>query len=102
MTTPPEAPLITCPPLACTPRKHYYVSAIDGTRRYLIAGPWPTHAEALAKVDAVRTAADAIDPRAWFMAWGTAGSDEEIRTPLGRAASESTSAPSGSPPTHRG
>ncbi len=81
--TAPEAPLLTFPPLASTPRKFFYVSAIDGTHRYLIAGPYPDHASAIAKVDHVRAEADKLDPRAWFMAWGTAGSDEEIKTPLG-------------------
>ena len=63
--------------------KHFYVSAIDGSRKYLVAGPYADHATALARVDAVRGRADEINPRAWFMAWGTAGSPTEIRTPLG-------------------
>lgn len=79
----PQHPLIEFPPLSSTPRKFYYVSAIDGTKKYLIAGPYPDHAAALAKVDHVRREAEEIDPRAVFMAWGTAGSDEEIRTPMG-------------------
>ena len=56
---------------------HYYVTAIDGPRRYFLAGPWPTHGEALAQVEAVRRYADAMDPRATWMAYGTA------RQPLG-------------------
>lgn len=69
-------------------RKFFYVSAIDGAgkkgaRHFLIAGPYPDHAAALAKVDHVRTEADKLDPRAWFMAWGTAGADDEIKTPMG-------------------
>lgn len=64
-------------------RKFFYVSAIDGRRRHLVAGPYPTHAEALALVDMVLKLADSRDPRAWFMAWGTAGSDVELKTPLG-------------------
>lgn len=62
---------------------HYYVSAIDGDRRYLIAGPYPTLVHAAEKVETVRRLADERDPRAWFMAWGTAGSDAEIKTPMG-------------------
>jgi len=64
---------------------HFYVSAIDGPKRYLIAGPYPTHAAALAKVRTVRDIAYERDGsgRAWFMAWGTAGSDREQKTPLG-------------------
>ena len=47
----------------------YYVTAIDGPRRYFLAGPWPTHGEALAQVEAVRRYADAsalgCDPTTW-------------------------------------
>lgn len=32
----------------------YYVTAIDGDRRYFLAGPWPEHTQALTQVDAVR------------------------------------------------
>ncbi len=48
----------------------YYVSVIDGPRKALVEGPFATHAEALARVDAARD--ECTDPRAWFMAWGTA------------------------------
>lgn len=64
--------------------RHFYVSAIDGSKRHLIAGPWGTHDDALARVDPVRRHASGLDGRAWFMAWGTAGSQDEHRTPLGR------------------
>lgn len=64
-------------------RNHYYVSAIDGPKRYLIAGPYATHDEALERVDTVRNAAHERDGRAWFMLWGTAGSDERHETPMG-------------------
>jgi hypothetical protein len=70
--------MTTTPARAC-----YYVSAIDGPRKYLIAGPYPSHDAALAKVQQVRDAANERDGRAWFMAWGTAGSDEGIATPMG-------------------
>ena len=66
-----------------SPRRNYYVSAIDGDRRYLVAGPYDTHAEALDRVGAVRTHAEQRDPRAHFMAWGTAGSPDAHVTPLG-------------------
>ena len=66
-----------------TDKAFYYVSAIDGARRYLIAGPYNDHAKALARVDAVNSHACANDGRAHFMAWGTAGSDESFKTPLG-------------------
>ena len=50
----------------------YYVTAIDGPRRYFLAGPWPTHVEALAQVEVVRRYAERTDPRAFWMAYGTA------------------------------
>lgn len=49
----------------------YFVSAIDGTKNYIMAGPYATHAEALAKVEPARNIANDHDGRAWFMAWGT-------------------------------
>ncbi len=57
---------------------NYYVSIIDGTRRGLLAGPFPNdHAGALAAVDRVRGVACRLDPKAWFYAYGT------CRLPLG-------------------
>jgi hypothetical protein len=49
----------------------YYVSAIDGGRHALAAGPYATHAEALARVESVRSEWDGRDPRAAFAGWGT-------------------------------
>ena len=49
----------------------YFVSAIDGAKNYLMAGPYETHGEALAKIDPVRDIANNHDGRAWFMRWGT-------------------------------
>lgn len=40
----------------------YYVSARDGDRYWLLAGPWPTHAEALAQVEPVWEHARRVDP----------------------------------------
>jgi hypothetical protein len=37
-----------------------------------MAGPYPTHAAALADVDRALRIADQHDGRAWFMSWGTA------------------------------
>ncbi len=53
----------------------FYVSAIDGPKRCLMAGPYATHELALADVDRVRTIVCNADGggRGWFMAWGTAG-----------------------------
>ncbi|HKY40652.1 MAG TPA: hypothetical protein VJN18_32175 [Polyangiaceae bacterium] len=53
----------------------YYVSAIDGPRRALMAGPFGSHDEAKAAVDptkAAAVAALALGGRAWFAALGTA------------------------------
>jgi hypothetical protein len=63
----------------------YYVTAIDGAKPYFLAGPWPTHAEALAQVAAVRLFAELTDPRAVWMAYGTARQplDGEAITALG-------------------
>lgn len=63
--------------------RYYYVSAIDNKKVYLVSGPYPTHSEALDKVKEVLHVADERDPRAWFMAWGTSGSDDIIKTLLG-------------------
>lgn len=62
---------------------YFYVSAIDGRKKYMIAGPYLTHAKALAAVDTVRRDAERRDPRAYWMAWGTAGSSREMVTPMG-------------------
>jgi hypothetical protein len=64
----------------------YYVTAIDGQRKYFLAGPWPEHAQALAQVDAVRRFAEPTDPRAVWMTYGTARQtldDEPIKSALG-------------------
>lgn len=61
----------------------FYISAIDGSRKFLVAGPYPTHAEALTLVDTVRRQACERDPRGYFMAWGTASSDCTQKTLMG-------------------
>lgn len=63
--------------------RKFYVSAINGSRRHLVAGPYESHDAALAKVDTVRKMADERDSRAHFMAWGTASGDHIYKTPLG-------------------
>lgn len=50
----------------------YYVSVMDGPRTALVAGPWPTHAEACAALPSVKHVAYEVDVRSWFYAWGTA------------------------------
>ena len=63
--------------------RFYFVSAVDGTRKHLVAGPYSTMTEAEDRVSAVRRIAEANDGRASFMMWGTASSVEPIETPLG-------------------
>jgi len=49
----------------------YFVTVIDGARTGFLAGPFRTHAEALAMVPAAKRIAMALDPRAVFYAFGT-------------------------------
>ena len=53
----------------------YFVSAIDGDRYWLMAGPYPTYAEADAIKDKARDITNEHDGRAWFMAWGVCRKD---------------------------
>lgn len=62
---------------------NYYVTAINGKRRYVVAGPFSEHATALDFVDPIRRFANNRDPFSWFYAWGTASSGQRINTPLG-------------------
>lgn len=64
----------------------FYVSAIDGDRSYIMAGPYACHEAAKAQVPAIRAMAEAQNPRAVWMAFGTCGHGPEIeprKTPLG-------------------
>jgi hypothetical protein len=56
----------------------YYVSALDGPRHALVAGPFATHEEALSRVDAERAHWCEIDGRAHFAAWGTCRVKESL------------------------
>lgn len=51
--------------------KHFYVSVVDGKRVGLLAGPFPTHQQALDLVDEARELAQEADPWAAFYAFGT-------------------------------
>ena len=62
----------------------FYVSAHDGPRVYVVAGPYGSHAEAEGAVFTVRMAAEERSRRAVWMGWGTSSSNERIETPLGR------------------
>jgi hypothetical protein len=60
-----------CTPESCPPG-FYYVTCIDGDKWWKMAGPYATHAEALADQKRVRRIADDIDPRSVWKSWGTA------------------------------
>lgn len=65
---------------------HYFVSCVetDGRRRKsLLAGPYATHAEALAQVYKVSRMTENADPRAAWFAFGTAGADTPFATVFG-------------------
>ena len=49
----------------------YYVSVVDAGRNCLLAGPYPTHQEALDLLDKANNIACSLDPRAHFYAYGT-------------------------------
>lgn len=67
----------------------FYVSVIDGTRSALVAGPFDTHAEALARVQPERDRWYDIDPKSHWYAWGTARvRDDKIPAQLGGAIPE--------------
>lgn len=51
---------------------YYYVSVRDGHRWSLLYGPFGRHADALAAVEATRRAAERLDARAVWYAFGTA------------------------------
>jgi hypothetical protein len=52
----------------------FYVTAMteSGHRKWFAAGPYATHAEALAAVESVRRECCEADGRGDFLAWGTA------------------------------
>lgn len=78
-----EAPHHECTPETCPEPGSYYVTCIDGPNLYYMSGPYPTHAGALARVDAALSFAHKNDRsgRAWFMSWGTARFKDDERRP---------------------
>lgn len=64
--------------------RFHYVSAVDGARRFLVAGPYQTAEAAEARLRAARDIAEDRSARAVFMAWGTASSEQPEETLLGR------------------
>ena len=67
----------TCTPEICPEPGNYYVSCVDGPSFWLMAGPYCTHADALADVNKARDIATEIDGRAWFKGWGTVNMKSE-------------------------
>lgn len=58
------------------------MSVIDGARRALLCGPFPTHAAALCMVDMVREKACELDPRGHWYAFGTARLPDDDSVPI--------------------
>lgn len=50
---------------------NYYVSAVDGPKFALLAGPYTSHAQALDMVPTVTEIAMQLDPKAAFYGFGT-------------------------------
>lgn len=51
----------------------FFVSVADYNRHGLLAGPFATHEEAEANVEAVRDIACEMNAKAWFYGFGTSG-----------------------------
>ena len=64
--------------------KLFYISAIDGSKKYLIDGPFFNHEDALNEVSSARKIACKRNVRASFMAFGTMSISDRlpIITPL--------------------
>jgi hypothetical protein len=62
----------------------FYVSSRDGERYWLLAGPYPSEELARAKVETVRKIAYAKEPKSYFYSFGTCGTPDERKTPLGK------------------
>ena len=68
---------------------HYYVSAVDGgTHWFPMAGPFPTHQEALDLVDDVRRYAHEVSYRSVWYSFGTCRVDLSEVPPTGKITSE--------------
>jgi len=70
-----------CTPVTCPDDGGYYVSCKDGRQWWLMAGPYSTHAAALADVERALKIANDRDGRAWFMSWGTCHMKDTYREP---------------------
>lgn len=69
------------------PTRHYYVSlrreSAKGVRTSLLAGPFDTHAEALAMVERASDEAYEVDPWTWFDQHGTCSLPRREGNPRG-------------------
>lgn len=63
----------------------FYVTAKNETKLYFMLGPFKSHEQALDMVDRAMTYAAEVDPRSWWMEWGTSGSDDVKFCPLNDA-----------------
>jgi|HubBroStandDraft_6_1064221.scaffolds.fasta_scaffold808273_3 hypothetical protein len=66
------------------PARDYYVTMRRAQRTAWLAGPFQTHAEALALVDTTRREAAAVDPWTHFDAFGTASLVRDPGNPVGK------------------
>lgn len=81
-----DAPRSTGPhpdPLEQLPRD-YYVSLRRGERTSLLAGPFATHAEALAMVQRAADEAEKVDPRTFWDPHGTCSLPFDPANPAGK------------------
>ncbi len=60
---------------------NYYVSVVDGPQFGLLAGPFPTHAEALAMVNEAQTKAEEVNRKAIWYAYGTVRMADDYNKP---------------------
>ena len=75
-------PACTCGDSACAGiGGGYYVSVKDGRKFGLLAGPYETHSEAIAKIRAARDIPCHRDPWAWFYHYGTVRMKGSYREP---------------------
>ena len=60
---------------------NYYVSVVDGPQFNLLAGPYKTHAEALAMLRPTQDLANKLVPQSWFYGFGTVAMKPECTRP---------------------
>jgi hypothetical protein len=83
----PSPTIDRCTPTRCcgecdTPGRRFYVSVTDGPRFTRLSGPYLTHQSALDAVGFVKIAAESIDARAVWYAFGTCSMEPADSEPL--------------------